>query len=243
MSAEPRVGLLSIGEVLARLRPDFPDVTISKIRFLESEGLVQPARTPAGYRQFSGEDLARLRYVLRAQREQFLPLRVIRERLEALETGAEAPSELAAAEGVSPSVDPSGIPTARAFTRPLSTRRYSRAELLESSGLEEDELGQLEAYGLVVRAGTAGYDADALEVGRLAAALGAYGLGPRHLRAFKTTADREIGLIEQAVATSGAPRGADARARSAEAAADLATLAVRLHAALLRTGLVAGGLR
>jgi len=233
---------LSIGEVLTRLRPDFPDVSISKIRFLETEGLVEPARTSSGYRKFTDSDLARLRYVLRAQRDEYLPLRVIRERLEVAEAGGELPPDLTAGQGVHPLVDRSGLPTAHAFSRAGAARRYTRDELAGEAGLSPDVLDQLEGFGLVTRTGTA-YDADALEVARVAAALGEYGLGPRHLRAFKNAADRELGLIEQAVGPVGAARGADGRGRPGEGAAELATLAVRLHAALLRAGLLAAGLR
>src|SRR5436309_10001691 len=91
MTAVPSRAFMSIGEVLASLRAEYPDVTISKIRFLEAEGLIEPERTPSGYRKFSREDVARLRYVLSAQRDQYLPLRVIKAHLEAIDRGLEPP--------------------------------------------------------------------------------------------------------------------------------------------------------
>jgi DNA-binding transcriptional MerR regulator len=112
MTAVPARSLMSIGEVLAALRPDFPDVTISKIRFLESEGLVEPARTPSGYRKFSHGDVERLRYVLSAQREQYLPLRVIKEYLDAIDRGLEPPQ-------------PAGAPSPRRTTCGSRARSYS----------------------------------------------------------------------------------------------------------------------
>src|SRR3954466_11298058 len=123
---------MSIGDVLAQLRPDFPDVTISKIRFLESEGLVEPDRTASGYRKFSRDDLSRLRYVLSAQRDHYLPLRVIREHLDALDRGLEPP----ALPGAGPQVPRAlvaaeGLPDADAFIADTSDVRLARAELLE----------------------------------------------------------------------------------------------------------------
>ena len=195
-SALPASSLMSIGEVLARLRPEFPDVTISKIRFLESEGLVEPARTPSGYRKFSHADVARLRYVLATQRDHYLPLRVIREHLDAIDRGLEPP----AAPGEKPRVPRSAdddLPGPRALAGAVELR-LSRAELAEAAGLDAELLDQVEAFGLLapVRGSARGdapgwYDADALVVATAVAELTAYGLEPRHLRSFRTAADRE----------------------------------------------------
>lgn len=236
-AAVPARAQLSIGEVLTRLRPEFPDVTISKIRFLETEGLVEPQRTPSGYRKFSTADLQRLRYVLAAQRDRYLPLKVIREHLEAIDRGLEPP-ELPGGEPRVPValVGGEGYPGAETFARDPSDLRLSRAELCESAGVEDGLLHQLESYGLVQPDGQH-YDGDALAVARAAAELSAFGIEPRHLRTFKTAADREVGLIEQVVTPLLRQRGAEARARAEEVGREIAALSVRLHAALVKSQL------
>jgi DNA-binding transcriptional MerR regulator len=238
-AAVPARAYMSIGEVLAKLRPDFPDVTISKIRFLESEGLVEPQRTPSGYRKFTHEDLSRLQYVLAAQRDQYLPLKVIREHLDAIDRGLQPPDNGGASPRVPVSVVAGdGYPSAQFFDRDPSDLRLSREELLESSGLSDDVLAALESYGLVEqRRDGAHYDGDALLVARTAAELSGFGIEPRHLRSFKAAADREVGLIEQVATPLLRQRGTDARARAEEAVKELAALSVRLHAALVRSQL------
>ncbi|MGH3326877.1 MAG: transcriptional regulator FtsR [Streptomycetales bacterium] len=233
---------MSIGEVLAKLRPDFPDVTISKIRFLESEGLIEPDRTPAGYRKFTLRDVERLRYVLASQRDHYLPLRVIREHLDAIDRGQEpprltgrprVPRALVTADG--------GGPRAESLARPASELRLSRAELVDAAGIEERQLAEYEAFGLVARrAGSSQYDGDALVIARTAAEMARFGVEPRHLRAFKAAADREVGLVEQVVMPLLRQRSLDARARAGETARELAALSVRLHAALVKSGLGPG---
>jgi DNA-binding transcriptional MerR regulator len=213
--------LMSIGEVLAHLRSDFPDVTISKLRFLEAEGLVEPRRTQSGYRKYTWTDVNRLRFVLAAQRDQYLPLRVIREQLAAVDEGER--------------VD---VPALREVGGPAPPvpARLSRAELLERSGLTEPALASLEQYGLVTGRG-AGYDADALTVAVLAAQLAEYGLEPRHLRPYRAAADREVGMFSQLVAPLARQSTPAARARAAETVRELAALSQRLQAALVRIGL------
>ena len=192
---------LNIGEVLDLLRPDFPGVTIPKIRFLEDKGLVKPERTPAGYRKFSAEDVDRLRYVLRMQRDHYLPLRVIGEHLDAIDRGLKPPP----IEPVVPTVPTvalaaDGLPSAESFSR-RDHLRLSRKELLKIAEISDDLLTQLEQFGLVTpHLGTGHSDTDALVIATTARELAAYGLEPRHLRAFKTAADREVGLVEQVVA-------------------------------------------
>lgn len=233
---------LSIGEVLALLRPDFPDVTISKIRFLEAEGLVEPERTTSGYRKFSREHVARLRWVLGAQRDHYLPLRVIKERLESLDRGVE-PSEGNPGGGGGPraprplaSVD--GLPGPEAFAPDATELRLSRAELLQAAGLAEAQLAQLEQHGLLSpRQGGTYYDGDALQVASTAAELTRFGIEPRHLRPFRSAADREIGLVQQVVTPLVRQRSTEARARAEEVARELGALSVRLHAALVKAGL------
>lgn len=224
---------LTIGEVLGRLRAEFPDVTISKIRFLEAEGLVEPERTASGYRKFAPSDVERLRYVLGCQRDRYLPLRVIREHLEAMERGEEQAIEPAA---LSPG--DGELPTAASFEPDPTELRLSRTELARAAGIEPEVLDELERYGLLApRVGGSHYDGDALTVARTVGAMSRYGVEPRHIRAFKTAADREIGLIEAIVTPYARQRGGDARARAQTVVADLAALSIRLHTALVRARL------
>ena len=229
---------LSIGEVLTQLRPDFPDVTISKIRFLESEGLVQPERTPSGYRKFTRDDVGRLRYVLAAQRDQYLPLRVIKAHLEALDRGLEPPASAASGPRVPSgltSVD--GLPGPETFGRDAGDVQLSRAEILAEAGIDEAELAALEAYGLLAARSGGWFDADALMVAKTVAELGRFGIEPRHLRAFRSAADREVGLVEQVVTPLVRQRGPEAKGRAEETAKEIAALSVRLHATLVKAGL------
>lgn len=229
---------MSIGQVLDVLREEFPGVTIPKIRFLEDKGLIKPERTPAGYRKFSGADVDRLRYVLRMQRDHYLPLKVIGEHLDAIDRGLQPPP----IETVVPTVPTvalaaDGLPSAASFQR-RSDLRLSRKELLKVAEVGEELLEQLEQFGLVrVRPGTRHYDADALVVARTARELAEFGLEPRHLRAFKAAADREVGLVEQVVAPLRRGRDTAARARADEAVSEIAALSVRLHATLVKAGL------
>lgn len=227
--------LLSIGAVLAFLRDDFPEVTISKIRFLEAEGLVEPQRTPSGYRKFSPADVERLAYVLRMQRDHYLPLRVIREHLDAIERG-EAPPALPAAD-TRPGPLEEADRELTAGAEAASGVRLGRAELLAAAEAGETALAEWEAYGLVAPGPDGGYDGEALQVARLVAELGRYGLEPRHLRAMKAAADREIALVEQVVAPLRRHRNPQTRAHAEATARELATLSVRLHAAMVQAGL------
>jgi DNA-binding transcriptional MerR regulator len=259
----PTRGTFTIGEVLAQLQADFPDVTISKIRFLESEGLVEPQRTASGYRKFSPADVARLRYVLSAQRDQYLPLRVIKQHLDALDRGLEPPGPGGGGPRVPRAlVAAEGLPGPEAFAPATSEVRLSRRELTEAAALDEGLLDQLEQFGLVVplagatRSGTshsgtthsgaapysgaAYYDGNALLVATTVAQMARFGIEPRHLRAFRAAADREVGLIEQVIIPLMRQRNPDARARAAEVVRELAALSVRLHAALVRAGLQPG---
>jgi DNA-binding transcriptional MerR regulator len=228
---------LSIGEVLAQLRPEFPDTTISKLRFLESEGLVEPERTAAGYRKYSREDVARLRYVLTAQRDHYLPLRVIREQLEALDHGREPAPPGGQTRAPRALVSTESLPSPEDFSRDASYLRLSRAELLEESGASEAQLRQLEQFGLVTKRAGSYYDADALLIATTVVEMAAYGLEPRHLRGYRSAADREVGLFEQVVTPLVRQRGSEAQARAQETVRELAALSVRLHAALVQAGL------
>src|SRR6476661_2108862 len=233
-------GRMNIGEVLDRLRPDFPGVTIPKIRFLEDKGLIKPERTPAGYRKFSVDDVERLRYVLRMQRDHYLPLRVIGEHLDAIDRGLEPPP----IEPVVPTVPKvalaaDGLPSPESFRR-RDDVRLSRRELAKIAEVDEQLLGELEQYGLVVASRTGHYDTDALVIAQTARELADFGIEPRHLRAFKTAADREVGLVEQVVAPQKRGRDTAAVARAEETVSEIAALSVRLHATLVKSGLRRG---
>ncbi|MFJ4679973.1 MULTISPECIES: MerR family transcriptional regulator [unclassified Kitasatospora] len=231
--------LLSIGAVLAFLRDDFPEVTISKIRFLEAEGLVEPQRTPSGYRKFSAADVERLAYVLRMQRDHYLPLRVIREHLDAIERG-EQPPALPGAESRPGPLEEADRELAAAAAGPSGVR-LGRAELIAAAEAQERELVEWESYGLVQPGPDGGYDGEALQIARLVAELGRFGLEPRHLRAMKAAAEREVALVEQVVAPLRRHRNPQTRAHAEATARELATLSVRLHAAMVQAGLRSRG--
>lgn len=235
-SGSPQPGF-SIGEVLARLSPDFEEISISKIRFLEAEGLVEPARTSSGYRRFTEQDVARLRYVLSAQRDHYLPLKVIKEHLSAMDRGLRPPA-IAAANPEPPSdlSEPADLPRPHDFSPPATDLRLTRGELLTAAAITAEVLGQLESYGLVI-ARDGHYDGEALLIAKTASELASYGVEPRHLRPFRTAADREIGLIEQVVSPLARQRGAEAARKADDTVKELAALSVRLHAALVRSGL------
>jgi DNA-binding transcriptional MerR regulator len=261
MSAQPARAYLGIGEVLAQLRADFPDVSVSKIRFLETEGLLTPARSPSGYRRFTAADVDRLRYILAAQRDHYLPLRVIKERLARLETPAAtspASAKPQGGRGLQPPAAGSvtgspvtGSPitgstvTASSVTAsPVSANSgqlLSRSELVEAAGLTEALLTELEAFGLLRRVGRH-YGPDALVVASTAVTLTAYGVEARHLRAVRAAAERETTMIESLVAPIQRQRGAGARDLAARTAGELADLVMRLHGALVEGALAEAGL-
>jgi DNA-binding transcriptional MerR regulator len=226
---------LGIGEVLARLRPEFPDVSPSKIRFLEAEGLIEPARSNSGYRRFAPAHVERLRYILTAQRDEYLPLRVIKERLDALDGAGHTRQTLAGALGSAVAAD-----EAARKPGPASTA-MTKADLLEAAGIDADTLTELEDYGLIRRSGRH-YGPDALEVARACAALAKFGVGARNLRGIKTAAERDISLAEQLVGPQLRQRGAGARAAAAQDAWQIAALSLWLHAALVESGLDEAGL-
>ncbi len=217
-------GQFGIGEVLAQLRPEFPDISPSKIRFLEAEGLIEPERSQSGYRRFSAPDIERLRYILTVQRDSYLPLRVIKERLT---DGDEA----GGGQG------PAGAQDSAARLPDDMSRR----QLLDAAEISDAELTELEDYGLIRRVGRQ-YGQDALAVARAVAALRQYGVQARHLRAVKTSADREANLVEQVVAPQLRQHGAGARDAAARTAWQIADLTLRLHATLVESALADAGL-
>ncbi|MEV5321216.1 MerR family transcriptional regulator [Streptomyces sp. NPDC052687] len=228
-TAAAGTGLMSIGTVLNVLREEFPEVTISKIRFLESEGLIEPQRTPSGYRKFSAGDVERLGHVLRMQRDHYLPLKVIREHLDALERGEEVRLPTLGRQRDGEAVpEPAEGPTAA---------RIGRAELLAAAGIDEGQLAEWEAYGLIRAVAEGVYDAECVTVATLVAELGRFGIEPRHLRSMKAAAEREAGLVDQVVAPLKRHRNPQTRALAEARTKELAGLAVKLHAALVQTAL------
>lgn len=210
--APPRFG---IGQVLAKLQPEFPELTPSKLRFLEEQGLVTPARTAAGYRKFSPEDVERLGVVLSMQRDHYLPLKVIRAHLDAIDRG-ETPALPGAASGA----------TVRA-----TANRYTRRELLSAADAAPKLLDDAIAASLLRPADL--YGAESLEVLRALVALRAVGIEPRHLRGMRGAAERQAALIERAIAPE-RRRDAAGRARNDERAGELAGHLAAVHASLLR---------
>jgi DNA-binding transcriptional MerR regulator len=254
---------MSIGEVLAILKPEFADITVSKIRFLEGAGLVQPERSASGYRKFSDDDVARLRFVLRAQRDQYLPLRVIRQRLADLEqvgglhargapaggeAAAQAPDAGAGTPGPATTAGPAartavhdpGSAAAAAGGRgaPPSDAQFTREELCRAAGATVEQLLELESFSLVSARGSgergAWYGGDDLVLLRLARELADFGLEARHLRMYKLFAEREAALFEQVVAPLVRQRNPEARTRVRETTEALARLGSRMHELALR---------
>jgi len=234
---------MSIGEVLARLRPEFPDVTISKLRFLEAEGLVEPLRAPSGYRKFTPAHVERLRFVLAAQRDRYLPLRVIREQLDEMERGERVVGPAPAPPAPMASMPMASMPTPPAAAVvpqvrvELGDSRLTRAELAERSGLDDAGLEDLEQYGLLVPTANGYYGGDALTVAGIAAQLADYGIEGRHLRPYRATADREVGLLAQLVPPLARQAGPTGRAQALATVHELAALCAQLHGALVRQGL------
>jgi DNA-binding transcriptional MerR regulator len=229
----PALAGMSIGAVLDLLRPDFPDVTISKIRFLEAEGLVTPERTPSGYRRFTAYDCARLRFVLTAQRDQYLPLKVIKSQLDAQPDG-ELP-KTGSAYGVPHLVqvlDGSADGVHDTAAVGPSQIRLSREDLLSRSGVDDEMLTALIRVG-IVKPGPAGFfDEHSVVTAQCARALAEYGIEPRHLRAFRSAADRQSDLIAQ---IAGPVVKAGARDRADDLAREVAALAITLHTSLIKS--------
>ncbi|MDT0382603.1 MerR family transcriptional regulator [Streptomyces sp. DSM 42041] len=220
-AAAPEERPQSIGTVLAALRKDFPEVTVSRIRFLEAEGLVRPERGAGGQRRFRDADVRRLRHVLGLQRDHCLPLHAIRERLGEPGDGEDAAAHPAPAAGY-----------------PIDRRvRTGRARLLAATGADEAQCTRWEEYGLLRPDATGHYDVAQVALARTLAELGAHGLEPRHLRAVKAAADRSAALVQQVVAPLRANRDPRVREDAEATARDLAHLTARLHDAFLRAAL------
>ncbi len=279
----------SIGEILDDLRGDFPDISVSKIRFLESQGLITPERSPSGYRQFTEADLDLLRWILRQQRDHYLPLKVIRRRLkdgdgpgrevvEAPTTPATAGRAAAASVAVdearltlpdparaappdedavwfvppdgpdpaapapvaapTPTPAPASAPPAADELWPAGgDARYSRNDIRQQTGLDERSMSELESFGLLPPAGPEGYGPEGLRIAEIAAGFFAYGVEARHLRMYKTFAEREAAFLGQVVMPKVSPKDPGSAARATEALTELARLGAALRLSMLRVGL------
>jgi DNA-binding transcriptional MerR regulator len=222
---------MSIGAVLDLLRPDFPDVTISKIRFLEAEGLVTPERTASGYRRFTAYDCARLRFILTAQRDHYLPLKVIKAQLDAQPDG-ELPQS-GSAYGVPRLVSVTGDGDGQSVAK--TQVRLRREDLLSRSGIDEALLNEL-VKGGIIKPGAAGFfDEHSVVIAQCARALADYGVEPRHLRAFRSAADRQSDLIAQIAGPVVKAGKAGARDRADDLAREVAALAITLHTSLIKS--------
>ncbi|PWC04413.1 MerR family transcriptional regulator [Agromyces badenianii] len=216
--ASGQAPLLGIGQVLARLQPEFPELTPSKLRFLEEQRLVAPARTAAGYRKFSVSDVERITVVLSMQRDHYLPLKVIRTHLEAIDAG-ETPAL-------------PGATSAAAFL--AGARRFRRDELISQAGATASLLDDAVSASLLPAAEY--YGDDALGVLRSLVALRAVGIEPRHLRGVRAAAEREAALVERAIAPSRRADAAD-KARALEQGQELARHLDAVHASVVRASL------
>jgi DNA-binding transcriptional MerR regulator len=218
----------TIGEVINVLKAEFPDITVSKIRFLESKGMIKPARAKSGYRQFTPEDISRIRYILQQQRDHFLPLKVIKSKLTAWERG-EAPAE-----------PPTGPPPETYFA--TSPAEMTRAELSRAAGLHGDDLSVLIDHGVIKPHATAGgpesFGSDDLTVAQSAARLLQHGIEARHLRQLRIGSERTSELLHQVVAPLLRHGNPQARRRAAEILADCASASSDLQQAIVRSNLV-----
>ncbi|HVW17095.1 MAG TPA: MerR family transcriptional regulator [Solirubrobacteraceae bacterium] len=231
-SAEVRHKAMTIGAVCKSLSQEFPDISISKIRYLEDQKLLAPRRTPGGYRLYTPGDVARLRTILRLQRDEFLPLRVIRQEL----------ARGAATDGDVPAPSESPATRVRAPRAAISVRdagaTYTLEDVLEETRADPELVRELEEYGVIkgeLRGGVRHYDETEREIVRAVTELARYGVGGRNLRAFRTSADREAALLQQILAPALRSRNADRRKEALDALENLAVVTTHLkHLLLIR---------
>ena len=218
----------SIGDVLKQLKPDFPDVTVSKIRFLESEGLITPRRSQSGYRRFSPEDIQRLRYILTHQRDNYLPLKVIKEQLEAMDSGKVTPVD--SRRSVAGTVTPDQF-------RQATVRRLTRTDICSQAGVDEAFVASLVKMGMITPDAAGFFSVDDVDVARIASRIGEYGIDNRHLKTLVTQAQRQSDLVNRVAEPVAHGRDENARERSAELSREISALVVSLHAALINGNL------
>ena len=219
---------LSIGEVLVSLKTEYPDITISKIRFLEGEGLIAPERTASGYRKFYEGDVLRLRQILKLQRDEYLPLKVIKDRLAKLDEG--------------PMADSVRVPEAgdEEVAEPPSGFHMSMEELASATGVDRERIRELESFGLIIPQSVNGgtyYDGEAFVILSIVREFFKFGVEPRHLSMYRHFAEREAALFEAIVLPMLRQRNPDARQAAADSLIELAKVSRKLKQALLRTNL------
>jgi DNA-binding transcriptional MerR regulator len=220
---------LTIGAVCKQLGREFPDISISKIRYLEDQKLLSPRRTQGGYRLYSPADVARLRTILRLQRDEFLPLRVIRQELAAGRAESETPEPPRAP-------DPRALRRTRVAVGESGGARYTLSEVIDETGADQKLVRELEEYGVIKgerRDGETFYDDTEREIVRATNELARFGVGGRNLRVFRTSADREAALLEQILAPSLRSRNPERRKEAIEALENLAAIASHLKYLLL----------
>ena len=228
-----RSDLLTIGEVLNQVRSEFDDISISKIRFLESEGLIVPSRTKSGYRKFSSADVDKLRYILRMQRDHYLPLKVIKEHIEAIDRGLKPEID----EIEKPKV-PSALVDLNQLGIKKSNIRVTREELIANTSITDQDLKESEDYGLIkVLADKRHYDDIAVKTARVIAALSGFGLEPRHLKFLKSGSDRESSLIKQVASPMSRSKRPDAGEQALEMMREISNLTNQLHFILVSSTL------
>jgi len=225
----------SIGEVLVSVKTEFPDITISKIRFLEAEGLIEPERTPSGYRKFYSHDVERLKSILRMQRDEYLPLKVIKERLLHQDAGVE--------DGLSPDGEPGkdeDVSPVDEIAEAPTGLQMSLEEMSTATGIDRDKIKELEAFGIISTHGPEGaryYDGDDFIILSIVKDFFRYGIEARHLTMYKHFADRESSFFDQIVAPTLRQKNPDARRTAAQTLANLSSTSRKFKQALLRTNL------
>jgi DNA-binding transcriptional MerR regulator len=228
-----RSDLLTIGEVLNQVRSEFDDISISKIRFLEAEGLIVPSRTKSGYRKFSSSDVDKLRYILRMQRDHYLPLKVIKEHIEAIDRGLKPEID---------QIDKPKVPSALVDLNQVGIKksniRVTREELITNTSISDQDLKESEDYGLIkVLADKRHYDDNAVRTARVIAALSGFGLEPRHLKFLKSGSDRESSLIKQVASPMSRSKRPDAGEQALEMMREISNLTNQLHFILVSSTL------
>lgn len=229
----------SIGEVLVSVKTEFPDITISKIRFLESEGLIEPERTPSGYRKFYVEDVDRLRSILKMQRDEYLPLKVIKERLVRQDSADDGSASLDGRAAAETGQEASSDAVHELADAPTGLQ-MSLEEMSAATSIERERIKDLESFGIVCSHGPEGaryYDGDDYITLAILKDFFRFGIEPRHLTMYKHFADREATFFEAIVAPTLRQRNPDARRAAAQTLADLSVASRKLKQALLRTNL------
>jgi DNA-binding transcriptional MerR regulator len=225
----------SIGEVLVSVKTEFPDITISKIRFLEAEGLIEPERTPSGYRKFYVQDVERLKSILRMQRDEYLPLKVIKERLLRQDSGS---SDLQSTDGDAPVEDV--VSAVEEIAEAPTGLQMSLEEMATATGIDRDRIKELETFGIISSHGPEGaryYDGDDFIILSIVKDFFRYGIEARHLTMYKHFADRESSFFDQIVAPTLRQKNPDARRTAAQTLANLSATSRKFKQALLRTNL------